>query len=859
MATVYDAATGKPVPAKPEELAAGFASGALALDANEGPVTIVGDDGRRFTGPADKAAKALAGGGFRLLSPEETLKTQVAKEEGAKGLMGSLEEAGSSALNQAAFGVPETIRDETDTPEARAKREAVEEYHKTARFLGGAAGLGASLAAGGGLFKGIGLAGEAAEHLVNPVAELAHAGLAKELAGKALNAATQGAIISSPQALTQAAFGDPKKAAETLLWGIGTGSVLGVGAELFSQGASAALDGSLKAIQEGGFANKAAMDFSDNQGLKSLGMQSGAARKLGPGVAKDLANTMYEEGYIKPGMTRQEIGDAVSAGHKDAGAQMGEAIDRLDSTVPMGDRQAVRGANSEHVSDVLDRFLKPGELADAIRTNIDSAKMRMPMNRAQAAAYQEVIDSAEMLDRTVVNGREVISFKDAQEFVSDLRKQGAAAVERVQNKGGMKGLQAITPLDQAKYNAFEYVKNALHTAADNVAAASDQPDLVKALQIAKKRYAKTGELEKFARNLDAQDAGNKFVSLTDQIHAGQGMASGVLQSVGAGIGGAIGGAPGAMVGAMAGRVPGIALDFIAKKWFENKGLIYAATYLRRAAKEGPDVFAGVLASTAAKQLEMSMGQVREAVQQLAVRGTTSTVRNTDHMGRLLGSTTGLSSDQQYSKLSDRITTLAGNPGAMAQTVGALTAPLQTSAPEVAQAYQDKMMATLAYLNGSLPKPMAPPMPFAPNNFAPTPAQKMAFHDRAEIVANPMRAMAHVQQGTLSADHLHALQTVYPEIYAQMQQEILKWSAAHPSVKLPLAERQSIAKFLGAPLDVSQSPDSMKAIQAHYAPPPQSGPQGPGKPPEGGTKAKIKKLPSSSTAFSGTQGASELHS
>ena len=878
MPQVFDAKTGTAVDASPEDAQAGLLSGQYGLDASHGPVTLAGKDGKHYSVAPDKVSNALATGAYSLLSHEDELKRSVAKEEKSKGVLGSVASGLESGVNQALLGVPDTFLDEVQSPEEIERRKAADDFHSTARLIGGAGGIGASMLFGGELFKGTELAGQAAEHLISPAEAIAKASLGTKIAAKAANMATQGAILASPQAITQAAFGDPQKAAETLLWGIGAGAVLGGAPELFS----GALEAGGKALSEKVLGNESVQNalenFANKQPLRSLGATQGQLGKLSMDRIADLGETASQ--YIKPGMTRQELGDAIESARRSSGDDLGEAIKGLDATVPLSkteaapvrDRQAefdaaLRGEEppkvaprtgkpllvSDEQQAITDKFLKPGDLADAIKSNLDSPELRMPMNADQARALDEVVKSAHMVPTSQVGNTDVISFGDAQNFVSSLRKKWVNSISKSANEGGVRGLETVSPLDQMKAAAYQFAKDSLHRASNDVAVASKNPELFGALAEAKMKYSKLSDLEKFAATLDRRDAAQGFATLSDHISMGQGPFTAATSALGASLG-ALAGPGGAMVGAMAGRVPGMALNYIAKKWVENRGMLYASALAKRAAKEGPEVFSAVIASEGAKRLAATMSEVRETVSQLAIRGTVNAARNSEHMQHLLGDTTGLSRDQQYSQLSKRLTSLASNPGAMASAVSALSAPFQSSAPDVADAYQQKMAATLQYLYQAVPKPSQPPMPFQPNNWTANPKDKLAFHDRAEIVANPMRAMAHVQQGTLSGAHLEALQTVYPQIYGMMRDEIMKWSGQHPDVKLPAAERASVAKFLGTPLDAVSQPEKTRAIQSTYQQGNKTGSGGGPKP-----RGKIKNMPSQSTAFSGTTGESELHS
>src|SRR5271167_1369091 len=158
---------------------------------------------------------------------DEIFRGMVAQQERDKGFLGSLAAGGKSFLNQALLGVPSAIEEGDETPLAKEAREAQEGEHTIARGVGGLAGAASTLAWGGGvealglhlpgLLAPIGAAGEAIARSIVPAEEVARAGWVANTAAAAAKAATEGALYASPVALTQAAFGDPKQAAETLL------------------------------------------------------------------------------------------------------------------------------------------------------------------------------------------------------------------------------------------------------------------------------------------------------------------------------------------------------------------------------------------------------------------------------------------------------------------------------------------------------------------------------------------------------------------------------------------------------------------------------------------------------------------
>jgi hypothetical protein len=646
----------------------------------------------------------------------------------------------------------------------------------------------------------------------------------------------------------QAATGDPKQAAETLLWGVGAGALLGGAGELASSGAEA-LNDALTSPE----AKSALNEFADKRTLKAIGAERSQLNKMSTDNMANLSDFAHEQGLIKPGMSREDIAQAIKDAKEATGNQQGELFSRLDG---------LASKNPDNYLDSKD-LLRPGEISEVLKEKLlSSPEMNMPMNADQKAAIEKIVESADMIPTSKINGQEYVKFDDAQNFVSSLRKKWVGSIDKAQNEGGARGLDVITPLDQAKATAYAVAKVALETAADRTATAAEQAgdttagELVGALAKVKQNYRQLADLERLSATQARQSAGNRFASLTDFLHAGRGIPSLATQAIGSGIGGAIGGFPGAMVGNTIGKTLGIPLDFFAKKWAENKGLVYLSAITKRMAKDGPDVFGATLSAEARARLESTMAQTKRTVQAMASRSTQLAHPTVNAFEHLLGpDDTSKDPQSNIETLQKRLAQLQSNPNAQASTIADLSAPLSNVHPELANLYAQKLKQTLDYLHASLPPATPARMPFAPPP-APSssPAQRLAFQDKAEIIVNPMSALNHVQQGTLSDAHLEALKTIYPEIYSLQRQELIAYAASHPKLVLPFKEQQSMAKFLGMPLDPSLSPQNIQIQQQLYqskagANPLSSGGASPG------PRSKLKDLPSYGTLFGSSNGTS----
>jgi hypothetical protein len=534
---------------------------------------------------------------------------------------------------------------------------------------------------------------------------------------------------------------------------------------------------------------------------------------------------------------------------------------------------------------VVDNAIKPGDIGHAIKNGVDlkpreiealtpqqieqglkfgtytrtadgglhmngmwGPDLEMPMNSDRARAIQQVIDSADKIETRSYGGEDLVSFQKAQDFASMLRRKWGGAIDKSLNEGGAKGLRTVSPLDDAKADAYFLVRHVLHSAADDVALAAKDPSLVGELGAAKKNYATLAKLEEFAQNLDRQQAGNKgMFGLTDTIHAGHGIAGLGLGGIGAAVGGLIGGAPGAVAGGYIGKLVGSPLDVMMKHWMEDKGLVIMSALAKRAAKEGPEVWGSVISKDAQTRLAETMGTVKDTLKKMAIEGIQQTSQRTnEHMQHLLGSTSGLTGDQAYNKLGDRLNAIASNPQSLVSATSAMAAPFAQASPALGAAYQAQVASAITYLHNAFPSAPMAPMPFAPVTWSPSPTEKLAFHDKAEVVANPMAVMKHVAAGTLSDAHLDALNTQYPQIKDEMTRAILETAALYPDMKLSPASQAGVSKLLGLPLDPLMQPQAVQALQAQFKK--QSAPQVQAPP-----KGKIKNRPSAASAFSSTTG------
>lgn len=142
-----------------------------------------------------------------------------------------------------------------------------------------------------------------------------------------------------------------------------------------------------------------------------------------------------------------------------------------------------------------------------------------------------------------------------------------------------------------------------------------------------------------------------------------------------------------------------------------------------------------------------------------------------------------------------------------------------------------------YLNGIKPRtPIGLPMD---SKLPPNKAQETEYHRQLVIAQQPLMALQHIKDGTLTPKDMITLQNCHPVLYQQLKTKLLT-QATNPEVTIPYKTRLSMALFVGQPLDSTMTPMSIISAQPV---PEQQQPQG-GVP---GTQAKrsttaLNKLP-----------------
>lgn len=147
----------------------------------------------------------------------------------------------------------------------------------------------------------------------------------------------------------------------------------------------------------------------------------------------------------------------------------------------------------------------------------------------------------------------------------------------------------------------------------------------------------------------------------------------------------------------------------------------------------------------------------------------------------------------------------------------------------------------SYLDSIKPQ-TAPQRPLDPQR-VPTDIEKAEYNRALDIAENPMMVLSLLKLGTARPQDLKHLSSMYPSLYAKMQQSVFNelTQAKEKGTLIPYKTKASLSMFLGQPLDSSLMPQNIMLNQ-HAALPPTKQQQSNGGAP-GGSKQALKTLPS----------------
>jgi hypothetical protein len=742
-----------------------------ATASSAGTVNIVDARGVAHSIPVNQLEDAFRQG-YRVETPSERALRKTVEDN--DNFSGSVKQFGKQFINQALMGVPGVIQEYTADPWQQKVNQKLKEQDQIANALGGITGFGASLFIGSPLFKGASVAGQLVEKAV--AGKLAQAGIARgseslassivaHAATGAAKLGVEGAIVSTPHAVTEAALGDPDAAAESLLIGGGLGAFLGVaGAPLARslKGLNGVLSRKAEEAAAAGTEPNALADFFENmrdsRAAKALGFSKAQIKKLKGGweEAKGVSGYLFDRAMpdgkplIGPTTSREGILDNLYNFKDHAGEQIGGAYQRLDEA-------GVARIDTPSLIEAIDAKL--------------GKYFRSPLNKGEVTIYENLKEAIR------ARGEKEITFSGAKDLLDEI---GTVAFPR--------GKMPINPTEKqlAALDGWHILKAEIDQNVEKTASLLKDSSLKNDLFTYRKDYNHSLKAIKALENEVSAHAGNKLFGLTDTI-----------TGVGAALANPLYAIP----------------TVLAKKAMEKYGNQISANLLDKV-KDG--IF---VADDAMSQVRTRLDEIPglfKGYQSKESAFTPTSAKGQSALQRFLD-TPEKSKRKALEELQEKLPTIISNPDYAVNTAADLVSPLsRAGAPSVANSLVEKAKTSVQYLYESMPKPQPPASPFHQPPTVVSDQDLASFERKAEIVYDPFKVFDYLSNGTLNKDHVEALSVNYPLLYQAIRTRVIN-EASTQKPNMSYSRRLKLSLLMGMDIDGTTKGQNILSYQNSFMP------------------------------------------
>lgn len=172
--------------------------------------------------------------------------------------------------------------------------------------------------------------------------------------------------------------------------------------------------------------------------------------------------------------------------------------------------------------------------------------------------------------------------------------------------------------------------------------------------------------------------------------------------------------------------------------------------------------------------------------------------------------------KKFEQVRDEISRLSGNIEAADSIVGGSMTELEQM-QAVKQSVQMKAIGKLKYLEKVLPKPPRQEYQFLkPKNWFPSDHDLYKFKRHYDVTVNPYSVFDSLNRGDLTGEQVNTLKEVYPSLYSEAIEHIVKNIAESDGKGLSYEKRQALSMFLGKPLDESLEAGFIIDMQSLHA-------------------------------------------
>lgn len=194
--------------------------------------------------------------------------------------------------------------------------------------------------------------------------------------------------------------------------------------------------------------------------------------------------------------------------------------------------------------------------------------------------------------------------------------------------------------------------------------------------------------------------------------------------------------------------------------------------------------------------------------------------------------------QAYTNVKNNLQALADNPDEMMNKIAKSTAAFHDQVPNIAESTQATLVKGIQFLQSKIPTSPSDGQldgttmfqkPYQPSNI-----ELAKFERYLQAVESPLSTLDDLENGTLTREHVEALQAVYPQIYDRMREMAVQKTTEDKEHVISYNKRIQLGTLLNIDTDPSLLPQNIAGLQSMFA-----GQNEPTQPQQGGTKPAIR--------------------
>lgn len=158
-----------------------------------------------------------------------------------------------------------------------------------------------------------------------------------------------------------------------------------------------------------------------------------------------------------------------------------------------------------------------------------------------------------------------------------------------------------------------------------------------------------------------------------------------------------------------------------------------------------------------------------------------------------------------------------NPDLFLQGMQKKLEGFEDAAPQVASQLAAANVRGMMFLKSKLPQNTLAGSDIFPDSvkIMPSDSEQASFKRYVESVMDPMDTLNKFVEGRLQREHVEALQAVYPQLYGQIQSQVVD-AMTNSEKPISYEKKLRVATLLNIPTMAAMTPDFMQALQASYA-------------------------------------------